>query len=237
MVHPPQPIPNAGAKHARQSPAWLRVAFWISIAISVAVVLRRIAALAGSGGNAPPQMAQLDKTFASHASLTLAHIIPALLFVLVAPFIVFRRKPAMVHFERAFYILGAVVGLTAYAMSTYSVGGWIERSAVLLFNSWFLFSLIRAYIYRRKHDPALERVWQLRSLAVLLGIATTRPVMGVFFATARLTHLVPAQFFGIAFWIGFSVNVLAFEFWIRSAGRHSLETPMLLRDPRARSAS
>ena len=31
--------------------------------------------------------------------------------------------------------LGLVVGLTAYAMTTYSVGGWIERSAVLVFVS------------------------------------------------------------------------------------------------------
>jgi hypothetical protein len=56
----------------------------------------------------------------------------------------------------------------------------------------------------------------LRAIVVLLGIATTRPVMGVFFATSPLTHLTPHQFFGIAFWIGFSINTLAFELWIRS---------------------
>jgi hypothetical protein len=43
-------------------------------------------------------------------------------------------------------------------------------------------------------------------VVVALGIATTRPVMGVFFATRRLTHLSVSQFFGIAFWIGFSIN-------------------------------
>jgi hypothetical protein len=51
---------------------------------------------------------------------------------------------------------------------------------------------------------------------VLLGIATTRPVMGVFFATSRLTHLEPAHFFGVAFWIGFSVNTVLVEVWLRS---------------------
>jgi hypothetical protein len=30
--------------------------------------------------------------------------------------------------------------------------------------------------------------------------------MGVFFATSFLTHLKPQQFFGIAFWIGFSAS-------------------------------
>jgi uncharacterized membrane protein YsdA (DUF1294 family) len=104
-------------------------------------------------------------------------------------------------------------------MSARPVGGWMERSAVLLFDSLFLFSLLKAFLYRRAHHADRERRWQLRSIAILLGIATTRPVMGVFFATARLTHLVPSQFFGIAFWIGFSVNVLVFELWIRSIHR------------------
>ena len=59
----------------------------------------------------------------------------------------------------------------------------------------------------------------LRAIAILLGIATTRPVMGVFFATSRLTHLTPAQFFGIAFWIGFSLNTVLIELWLRTRGR------------------
>ncbi|HEY2472658.1 MAG TPA: DUF2306 domain-containing protein [Terracidiphilus sp.] len=232
----PETIADSATKNREKSPAWLRVAFWISIAISVAVVLRRLAALAAPDVNAPPQMAQLDNTFASHTALTLAHIIPALLFVLVAPFIVFRRAQRVILLERAFYILGVIVGLTAYAMSTFSVGGWLERSAVLVFDSFYLFSLSRAFIYRQRLNVLLERRWQLRALAVLLGIATTRPVMGVFFATARLTHLVPAQFFGIAFWIGFSINVLAFELWLRSVDRrHAHQAPTLLREPQTRS--
>jgi hypothetical protein len=45
-----------------------------------------------------------------------------------------------------------------------------------------------------------------RAVGILLGVATTRPVMEVFFATSSRTHLSPNQFFGIAFWIGFSIN-------------------------------
>jgi hypothetical protein len=61
----------------------------------------------------------------------------------------------------------------------------------------------------------------IRAIAILLGIATTRPVMGFFFATSRLTHLQPHQFFGMAFWIGFSINTLLFEFWVRTKDRRS----------------
>jgi hypothetical protein len=61
-------------------------------------------------------------------------------------------------------------------MSKYSVGGWVERSAVPFFNSFFLFSLFRAWHLRR--EPVLTLRWMTRAIAVLLGIATTRPVMG-----------------------------------------------------------
>jgi hypothetical protein len=40
--------------------------------------------------------------------------------------------------------------------------------------------------------------------------------MGIFIATSRLTHLEPRQFFGIAFWVGFSINTIAVEFWLYS---------------------
>jgi hypothetical protein len=209
-------IPTVHGKQPSRNPVWLYVAFWISLGIAVAVVIRRLVALAAPSASAPPQMAQLDRVFGAHAVVTLAHIIPALLFVLLAPFIIFQRSQRREILERIFYVLGVVVGLTAYAMSRFSVGGWTERSAVLVFDTFYLLSLARAYGYRRRLDRSLEHRWQLRALAILLGIATTRPVMGVFFATARLTHMVPAQFFGIAFWIGFSLNVLAFELWIRS---------------------
>jgi hypothetical protein len=201
-------------------PVWLQVCFWIAIVISVGVVLRRVFVLANPARSGPPRMAGLDDAFASHAALTLAHILPALLFVLLTPLIVISRTDHPRWLSAIFYPLGTMVGLTAYAMSLYSIGGWTERSAVLLFDSLFLVSLARAFIFHSHADLTLERRWQLRAIAVLLGIATTRPVMGIFFATASLTHLLPRQFFGIAFWIGFSINVLIFEFWIRSVDRH-----------------
>jgi hypothetical protein len=86
---------------------------------------------------------------------------------------------------------------------------------VLLFNTLFLFSLFRAYRFGSRGEDPLQRRWLLRAIVILLSIATTRPVMGVFFATSRLTHLEPRQFFGWAFWIGFSINTLVVELWLR----------------------
>ena len=44
-----------------------------------------------------------------------------------------------------------------------------------------------------------------------LGVATTRPIVGMFFAFRRLT---PHEFFGIAFWLGFTITFLAAEAWV-----------------------
>lgn len=201
-------------------PLALQVSFWACTAIAIAAVLRRLVALGYPSQTAPPQMAALDAAFASHTSLTLAHILPALAFVLLTPIVLLRQSNA-VWPQRLLFALGAAVGVTAYAMSAYSIGGWVERSAVLFFNSLFLFALAHAYWYMRRGEPLQKMRWMSRAIGILLGIATTRPVMGVFFATSRWTHLVPSQFFGIAFWIGFSINTIIVELWLHSGERQT----------------
>ena len=205
-----------------QFPAWLKAGFWFCLVIAVAVVIRRIVSLSTAGASsAPPEMSRLDDWFRSHAILTWVHITAALAFVLSLP-IVFRVNPRNAGpLHKVFFALGAVTGATAYAMSRYAVGGWLERSAVLVFDTLFLLCLAKAYEAGRKGDALHQRIWMTRAVAVLLGIATTRPVMGIFFATARLTHLTASQFFGIAFWIGFSINTIVIELWLRSAFRRA----------------
>jgi hypothetical protein len=208
---------------ASHHPRWLLAAFWISVAISIAVVVRRLIELIRPSHSGPPQMAGMDTSFASHAALTMAHIIPAAIFVVVASIVLLRRSRSE-WLERLFFSLGVITGLTAYAMSVYSIGGWIERSAVLVFDTWFLFGLGRAWRFKTSGDTMQERNWITRAVGTLLSIATTRPVMGVFFATSSLTHLAPNQFFGVAFWIGFSINTIGVELWVRSRRRAQLHS-------------
>ena len=149
---PGQASGNIGRQLSPALPLWLRIGFWACVVIAVAAVIRRVFALAHPPQSGPPQMGVLDRTFASHAALTLAHILPALAFVLVTPFFVFAKSSRSAWAERLLFPLGLVVGITAYAMSTYSVGGWVERSAVLLFNTLFLFSLLQAYLYMKRGE-------------------------------------------------------------------------------------
>jgi hypothetical protein len=204
-----------------RAPLWLRIGFWTCVVIGAAAVIRRMFALSSPAHNGPPQTAGLDEVFASHAALTLSHIVPAILFVLLSPFAVFKRFTSLRWPERILFPLGSIVGLTAYAMTVYSIGGWIERTAIYLFDTLFIYSLARAFAHRQRGEALLKRRWLLRSIAILMGVATARPVMGVFFATSPLTHLVPSQFFGIAMWLGFSINLLVFELWLHFADRRS----------------
>lgn len=208
------PQPRIASKKSRH-PTWLLAGFWICVLIAMAVVVRRLIALAhpAIGRNSPT--AALDTTFASHSALTIAHIVPAAIFVLLSVIVLLRPNQNR-RMERAFFVFGLITGLTAYAMSAYAVGGWIERSAVFTFDSWFLYCLVRALETRK-------REWTTRAVGILLGIATTRPVMGVFFATSPMTHLTTAQFFGIAFWIGFSINAVVIELWLRSKARARMQ--------------
>jgi hypothetical protein len=212
-THDTEAIPKTAA------PKWLLTGFWICVVIAIGAVIRRLVVLAHPSPNAAKQMVDLDAAFASHAVLTALHIVPAAIFVILAAVILVRRTTNGVFLKQLFFLFGAVTGVTAYLMSAFAVGGGIERSAVYVFDSYFMFSLGRAYLWHLRNKSLPEREWMLRAVGILLGIATTRPVMGMFFATSTKTGLAPTQFFGIAFWIGFSINALVIEFWLHSRRR------------------
>src|SRR5580658_359088 len=205
-----------GSAVPTQLPRGLKIGFWFCIAVAIAIVLRRVLALSTPpNSQTPPQLAALDAYFAPHATLTYVHILCSLALVLLLPLLFWHRTRGSIRIEQAFLFLGVMVGGTAYAMSTHAIGGWLERSAVLVFNTLFLASLAMAFFSARRADVEQRQRWALRAIAILLGIATTRPVMGIFFATSHWTGLTPQQFFGIAFWIGFSINTIVIEIWLR----------------------
>jgi hypothetical protein len=197
-------------------PWGLRAGFWLCIVIAIAVVLRRALALRRTlAANAPPDLLRLDAFFQTHAILTYVHIFAALVFVCVLPFVFWSRTRASTIVRLLFYTLGTIVGFSAFAMVVHPVGDEIEGAAVIFYNGLFLVSLALSYSAWRMGRIENSLRWTLRATAISLGIATTRPVMGIFFATSRLTHWTPEQFFGPAFWVGFSINTLVMELWLR----------------------
>jgi uncharacterized membrane protein len=194
----------------------------VLVAIGVAIVLRRaLLLLASSPGPAnSPEAAALDADFARHPVLTMVHIIPGLLFMVLAPLQFVRRlrsgMPGLHRWTgRVVIASGIIIGSTALVMSTrMAIGGANQTAATLLFASLFLFALVKAFLCIRQQEIALHREWMIRAFAIGLAVATIRPIVGIFFATRSITHLTPHDFFGIAFWLGFTMHSIAAEVWI-----------------------
>lgn len=209
----------------KPSPVLVRIIWTITcllVLIGIAIVTRRTLALffpsPASLGFA--QGTALDANFARNRLLTMVHIIPGLLFVLLAPLQFIRRlrnRQPRLHrwIGRIVLGAGAIIGVSALVMSPLmATGGVNETAATMLFALLFLASLICGFIAIRRGNVALHREWMIRAFAIGMAVASIRPIMGVFFATERLSHLTPHEFFGTAFWLGFTVQTIIAEIWI-----------------------
>lgn len=197
---------------------WTGVVVLVFIGL-VAVARRTIVLLFPGtlGGGSSSPAAALDTGFARHTALTLIHILPGALFLTLAavqfmPGV--RQKHLRLHrwMGRCLVVLGLIIGVSALVMSyKMNIGGPNETAATTFYAMVFLVCLVKAYLHARRKEIARHREWMIRAYAVGLGVATTRPIVGMFFAFRRLT---PHEFFGIAFWLGFTITFLAAEAWI-----------------------
>jgi uncharacterized membrane protein len=169
------------------------------------------------------QLAALDDLFARHPILTLVHIVPGMLFMILGP-LQFSSRIRARHLRwhrlsgRVFVVCGLVIGISALVMSfgMPAIGGVNQAAATTLFGAFFLFALCKAFWHIRRREVALHREWMIRAFSIGLAVAAIRPIVGVFFATSPLTGLTPREFFGIAFWIGFVLHLMAAEAWIHT---------------------
>jgi uncharacterized membrane protein len=186
--------------------------------IGIAVVVRRTLVLAGLlGSSNPPGMAGTDE-FSRHPVITLIHILPGALFMILGPlqFLpgVRRRYPRFHRLSGRVYIIAAyIIGLSALYMPfvVAPIGGLNEAAATTLFAILFLVSLSKAWWYIMHRQVALHREWMIRAFSIGLAVGTIRPIVALFFIFSGLP---PQIFFGTAFWIGFSLQLLAAEIWI-----------------------
>ena len=201
--------------------------------IGVSVVVRRTAHLVPIliNGYSPPatpsnpalaQFVALDDVFARHPVLTLVHILPGLIFVMLGPLQfspTFRARHLQWHRRsgRMLLLCGAVVGVSALVMSFAmpSIGGVNQAAATTLFGLWFLFSLGKAFRHILRRETRRHCEWMIRAFSTGLAVATIRPIIAVFFATSPFSGLTPYEFFGTAFWIGFVLHLIAAEVWIQ----------------------
>ncbi|WP_317505206.1 DUF2306 domain-containing protein [Flavitalea sp. BT771] len=196
--------------------------------IGIAMAARRTLVLAGIIGSFnPPGMAKgsppFDAEFGTHPFLTLIHILPGALFMILGPLQfmpgIRTRHPHLHRLGGKIYIAsGYIVGISALIMSFVlsPIGGIDQAAATILFSLLFLLSLSKAWYHKKAdnilhHETGLHREWMIRAFSIGLAIGTIRPIMVLFFAFSGLP---PQAFFGAAFWIGFTLHLLAAEAWI-----------------------
>jgi predicted membrane protein DUF2306 len=207
------------AKKVTRIARLLRVFMYILAAIGIIMVVRRALVLEGIIPNfTPAGAAPFDSGFGEHPVITFLHILPGALFMILGPMqftpgIRARYARGKRWTGRVFLVVALIVGVSAIAMPfvMLPIGGMNEAAASILFAIIFLVSISKAGWYSRRGNVALYREWMIRAFAIGLAISTIRPIIGLFFGFSGLP---PQAFFGTAFWIGFSVQLLLAEVWI-----------------------
>lgn len=149
--------------------------------------------------------------------LTLIHIVPGLLFMLLGPLqFVPQIRTRYLQFHcwsgRVFLIASAVIGVSALFIAfSMTIGGANETAATTLFAILFLLALGKAFYHIRRREIAQHREWMIRGFAIGLAVVTVRPIVGMFFGFSALS---PQELFGIAFWLGFTIHLILAEVWI-----------------------
>jgi hypothetical protein len=180
-------------------------------------LVQRLAMRAGLGLRVA-ELAAMDESFTRHPVITAAHIIPGLVFFVLAPlqfWSTFRGRNLGFHrwSGRLLVLLGLVLGASGlYFGLRAPFGGDIEAWGVALFGALFVGSLARAFIAVRRADLAAHRRWMIRAFGIALGISVMRIALDVLLA---ITGGGVQPVFGIAVWIGFVVTASGAELWIR----------------------
>ena len=201
----------------------LHTLLFLPAIIGIAMVIRRTLVLAGLMGSFnPPGMAKnapaFDDGFSRHPIITLIHILPGALFMILGPLQFMpgvRRRYIRFHrLSGRIYIIAAyIIGISALYMPfvLHPIGGFNEAAATTLYAILFLVSLSKAWWCIVHKQVALHREWMIRAFSIGLAVGTIRPIIALFFAFSGSS---PQEFFGTAFWIGFTLQLLAAEIWI-----------------------
>ena len=157
--------------------------------------------------------------YREHPLVALLHFAPGLLFIVLAPlqFVAgIRRARPDVHrwTGRILVPLAGLSGVYALVAAFWlpAYGGLPTVSATVVFGTYFLVALVAGVRAIRGRRVAVHRKWMIRLFALGLSVATIRAVIGL----AQLaTDLTFEEAFGMAFWVGPTLNAAIAELWIR----------------------
>jgi uncharacterized membrane protein len=159
-----------------------------------------------------------EKSFGAHPFAAAAHILPAFLFITLAPFqfsSALRARHVRLHrwSGRALLVLAVPLGLSGLFLGLKTpFGGDLEAYGVALAGALFLGSMVKAFIAVRRGDLRGHRIWMTRAFAVALSVSTMRVVLPLLMA---FTGAGLQAMFGVAVWIGLLTTIAAAELWLK----------------------
>ncbi|KGN34420.1 hypothetical protein N802_12830 [Knoellia sinensis KCTC 19936] len=216
---PPTPRDGRRAVALTATVAGLLVIMLVFIAIRVTTDWPHILA-----GTAPDD--DFAERYVAHPWTAYLHIGLGLVYLLGAPFQLaarIRTRHYTLHRRLGRVLLACGLGSGAAALVfgvLHPWGGPLEAAAALVFGSWFVLCLVRAFLAIRGGAVAQHRRWMVRAFAVGLGVASIRIWVGLFtaviMATSGADRTLPDPFtFGVAFWLGLGTHVAVGEWWLR----------------------
>ena len=195
---------------------WTLIIFLIVITL-VFATLRAVTDVPYFVSGALPDPDSFERRYVANPWLAYVHIVPGILYLLGAPLQLSRRireRHYTFHrrFGRVVLTLGLVSGVFALGFGIpFSYGGAWQSLATAVFGSWFLVALVLAYRAIRFKRVRMHRRWMIRAFAVGLGVGTIRIWIGLLAGTGILPSI---DAFAPAFWLGFTMHVLAGEAWL-----------------------
>jgi uncharacterized membrane protein len=168
---------------------------------------------------AEPEPEDFESRYVAHPWLAYLHMTPGVLYLLGAPLQLSQR------IRTQHYILHRRLGRVLVTAALLSVifaflfglrfpwGGTVQAAATAVFGCWFLTCLSLAVRAIRRGDVVNHRRWMIRAFATGIAVGTIRIWIGLLFLSGLLNS---HDSFAAAFWIAFSLHVIAGEWWIRT---------------------
>lgn len=191
---------------------------WVAVVLSALILLASGIVRFVLMAQDTPSTDTFDIRYVQHPWVTFFHIVPGVLFLLLAPLqFVARIRQRRINYHR---IMGRVL-VTSAAISGGAAlvinflfpafGGVSTQAATVFFFTIFLFSLTKAFLHIRRKEVRSHREWMIRTLALAMGVASIRLFIPLLQA---ITGLDQEEAFGTSFWLGFGVNMVVAELWI-----------------------
>jgi uncharacterized membrane protein len=161
----------------------------------------------------------LTRKYNTHPVTTLLHVVPAALFMVLAPLQFSRRirsRHITWHRLGGRVLIVAAIPLVAsgfYFGLAMPFAGFAEASAIVLFGALFVLSIARGVMAIRNGNRIVHGVWMTRMFGVAIGVALQR-VVGI--VSAVLTQRPPHAWFALSIWLGFLIGTASAEMVIRS---------------------